>query len=569
MRSIAVFTILLAGFAPQASAQSYDWLVLPTTTDEDPSWLGPTTYDVGRALSDAGVNVWAPEAAVARFEQKGSAPSVEVTDTDIEEWVARSQAAIRHLARGDYATALKELKKAQVISRKAADELNREQARAQNVLDTCLYMVRALLETGNRTRAKAQVQECVRLVPQGQPNPHMHPPNVIALYEEASTPGPEQTGSLSVESQPSGCEARINGVKFGQTPFEMGDLYPGEYRVQVECEPGRRGRVHSVQVGTGRVSVFVEVEFDRAIRTEPVLRLRYPEPADEQQMDRDAQNVAKVLPAAAVVLASMTAIDTMELRVLSGSEKRVGLARIPTTANGPKPADISAAAAVLVAGECKDFTGPKPVPVDCKSDVAEAREKKTEPVAASASDRPPPAKFISGTVLVSLGGAALVTGYALQAVNTKNGKNLDPSAASYAEDSAQWLNFFRATNALAAVGAVTAVTAMPLILPYRSKTPWWAWLSGGLGVAAAAGSIAVGVTGALLPSQCPPDEYNRCADGTSKAGLAILLGATAAPLLTMPLVYLFRKGEKKPSAALAPAIQISHAGGAFSLRGAF
>ena len=114
-----------------------------------------------------------------------------------------------------------------MLSRKAADELNRVQNRSQNVLDTCLYMVRALLETGNRSRAKAQVEECVRLVPQGEPSQHMHPPNVVSLYKQASQPGPEQTGALVVNSEPSDCEVRINGLRFGETPFEMNDLYPG------------------------------------------------------------------------------------------------------------------------------------------------------------------------------------------------------------------------------------------------------------------------------------------------------------------------------------------------------
>ena len=248
MRFIAALIALVVGYAPTALAQSADWVVVPTSTTQDLSWMQPTAGTMGGALSQRGIEVMSPDQAALLFEQKGSAPSTQVTDLDIQEWVNRSREAIRHLARGDYATALKELKEAQVLSRKAADELNRVQNRSQDVLDTCLYMVRALLETGNRSRAKAQVQECVRLVPQGEPSKHMHPPSVVSLYKEASQPGPEQTGALIVNSDPSGCEVRINGLRFGQTPFEMNDLYPGEYQVQVECDPGRRWRVHPVTV---------------------------------------------------------------------------------------------------------------------------------------------------------------------------------------------------------------------------------------------------------------------------------------------------------------------------------
>ncbi len=50
---------------------------------------------------------------------------------------------------------------------------------------------------------------------------------------------------------------------------------------------------------------------------------------------------------------------------------------------------------------------------------------------------------------------------------------------------------------------------------------------------------------------------------------AILLGATAAPLLTMPLVYLFRKSDKKRQADLVPSVVLGRQGGAFAIRGAF
>jgi len=41
---------------------------------------------------------------------------------------------------------------------------------------------------------------------------------------------------------------------------------------------------------------------------------------------------------------------------------------------------------------------------------------------------------------------------------------------------------------------------MPLALPKRAKTPWWAWLSGGLGVGLAAFSVPYGVTAEPKPS---------------------------------------------------------------------
>ncbi len=544
--------------------------------------MQPTASAVGDALSQRGIAVLPTEQAATLFEQKGSASSTRVTDSDVQEWVNRSREAIRHLARGDYATALKELKEAQVLSRKAADELNRVQNRSQNVLDTCLYMVRALLETGNRARAKAQVEECVRLVPQGEPSQHMHPPNVVSLYKQASQPGPDQTGALVVNSDPSNCEVRINGLRFGETPFEMSDLYPGEYQVQVECDPGRRGRVHPVTIRSGKTEVFVDVQFDRVVRTEPLLRLKYKDMPDAARQARDAQQIAKVLRAGAVVLATVPSTGMMELQVVSGTESRAGLVRIPTTPTGPTPGVASAAATALANGECTDFTGPKPVSINCKTANAAAPKatKQKDSPSGWPADRPPRGQWIAGLTLVSAGGASLLTGYALLIARRGSGDDMvDGFIAGMTETETErlkWTNLGNAIPLFGAVGGALTVAAMPMILPYRSKTPWWAWLSGGLGLGAAVGSIVSGVTATSAPSgsnNCQAIfnmvDAETCVDRGRSIGRAIMLGTTGAPLLTMPLVYLFRKDEKKHVSGLTPNLALGRNGGYFSVGGAF
>ena len=126
------------------------------------------------------------------------------------------------------------------------------------------------------------------------------------------------------------------------------------------------------------------------------------------------------------------------------------------------------------------------------------------------------------------------------------------------------------------VGGVLTVTAMPLVLPYRSKTPWWAWLSGGLGVAAAVGSIVSGVTAKSAPAGSNKCELlsnvtvaQTCVDRGRSISRAVMLGTTAAPLLTMPLVYLFRKDEKKHVSGLTPSLTAGRNGGYLSMGGAF
>ena len=103
--------------------------------------------------------------------------------------------------------------------------------------------------------------------------------------------------------------------------------------------------------------------------------LSYPERPADRTLVGDAQELARLLPAGAIVLVMMTGVDTMQLRIVSGTEKRLGLAHITTTRTGPGDADVSRAVRALINGECKDFTGPKPVDVHCKTGRARVQAK--------------------------------------------------------------------------------------------------------------------------------------------------------------------------------------------------
>jgi len=58
---------------------------------------------------------------------------------------------------------------------------------------------------------------------------------------------------------------------------------------------------------------------------------------------------------------------------------------------------------------------------------------------------------------------------------------------------------------------------------------------------------------------------SRCVKRGEQTGLAVLTGVTAAPLITMPLVYLFRPSRAK----LEPQAQIGRSGAYLGLRGQF
>ncbi|MGD8316093.1 MAG: PEGA domain-containing protein [Myxococcales bacterium] len=557
-----------------AFAQSQDWLVLPATLGDETKWMKPTVDDLGRELRKQGVGVWTPGRAIAAFEARGSAPPVEVSEREVAGWVERSQDALLKLVQAQTGAALAELETAQAFSRRALETLNRDPKHARTVLDTCLYLVRAKMESKDRSAASAQARECVRMVPATKPSRQMHPPEVLALYESASEPGPRHRGELRVESQPPKCPIRVNGVLMGKTPFELSNLVPGEYRIQLECDPEARGRVHRVEVPAGGVSLFIFDSFDRAVRSEPVLHLRYEEQPVIDQLAIDARQVARALPASAIVVVSRMDAHIFNLRLITLTQIEPRLTRVMLTGDAPSSESVQAAISALLRGECIDLTGEKPVPLDCVT--GQPREQNSATVSTfervkRERHKPPHGRFVSGLTLASVGTASMLTGYGLFIARRSAGTDwLDAPSELAPQD--KWLRLGTGVIATSAAGAGLLVTAMPLVLPHRAKTPWWAWLSGGLGLAATAGAVVSAATADLKPPQsCKvsgPDP-TACVERGRDTDRAIVLGMTAAPLLAMPLVYLLRRSDKRIGHELEPVLAVGRGRGEVGIRGVF
>lgn len=246
------------------------------------------------------------------------------------------------------------------------------------------------------------------------------------------------------------------------------------------------------------------------------------------------------------------------------------MVRIAMSATGPQTGAVVDGIAALLAGECRDFTHDDRLRLDCRTG---------EPVIAGdemadekpARVRPPRGQFISGVTLASAGAASLLSGYGVLIARRAAAEDwlADPGSLDAHN---KWLNLGTGLIVTGSTGSALLVTSMPLMLPYKERTPWWGWLSGGLGLGLAAASIATAVTADPRPSQsCVVNNLNPdpCTSRAKRTDLAIMLGATAAPLLTLPLVYLFRKGDKKVSAELSPSLSVSRSGAAMGVRGAF
>lgn len=560
---------LLTGWLLGSSAalgQSNDWLVLPATEEPSTDWMKPTVQQLGRELRRQGIGVWSAEAATARIETRGPRRPLELTEDEYASWRAGATETVRLLAVGDYEAALPELRRSVRFAESRLETLNRDDAQARSALDTCLYLVRALIGSGDTESAETQAQACVRASPGVEPTNFMHPPNVTALFEQAARPNAARASSLLVESEPGGCAVRVNGIAAGRTPATLEDLYPGEYRVQVECEPDSPGQVHLVQLAPGSRTLFVIESFDRAVRTQPVVHLRYDAAPDAQRLTRDTRELARALPATTTLVASPSDGDHLDLRLVRRGQLEPASVRVPVIRSESRPKLLAQAITSLLAGGCGDFTGPDPVIIDCKT--GQAIEEKT---AVAVATRPPRGQFIAGLTLASLGAASLLSGYGLYAARGSAGDNWIDNPQSVSAQT-KWLRLGDSLRVLGPTGAGALVAAMPLILPYKSKTPWWGWLAGGVGIASIGASIALGITAdAKRPISCRESgpSPDACIDRDRNVDLAILLGVTSAPLVTIPLVYLLRRGGKKLEASLSPAVRAGQYGGSLTLRGEF
>ncbi|MBW2191237.1 MAG: PEGA domain-containing protein [Deltaproteobacteria bacterium] len=569
MRLLGLAAILCASSVQGAAAQTGDrWLIVPVATSAD-SWVEPTTSRLYDELAARGVGVWAPGSAAKRFEVAGSSPAPMMTDADIRQWLERSNAVLESLVQGNPAGAHKHLRETELLSLATVAALNRDSRLAQKVFDTCLLGVRALLEVQSSVQAEAMASECRQLSVTGEPTPYMHPPPVVEMLTRLDAERAERTAVLQIRSEPSQCAVRVNGAILGETPLDVPHLLPGDYAVQVECDAAQRGRTHHANVAAGNAEIFVDARFDATIVTQPTLALRYADAIEaDQYRNGDAGDLATVVPAAVIVLMSTPDTATIEVELRRGpTHDKAAFARIKGSPAGPTRGDIALVARTLIDGKCVDMTTLPPVALPCGTEPLSSGDGR--PIA-----RMPRGKFISGMTFVGVGSAGLIAGYVLFAPRSRASEDwvraLDAGQGGAAFQQ-KWINMGIGLVVTSSAGAAALVTAMPLALPKKVKTPWWAWLSGGLGFGFAAFSVAYGVTAESEPgTSCnnlvtDPDDARTCVRRSERVSAAILTGATAAPLLTIPLVYLLRPAKSK----LAPEVEVGRSGAYLGVRGEF
>ena len=461
--------------------------------------------------------------AIRRFEARHSVAAQSVNPTEIELWANRSRTALRHLSRGDYAAARSALLEAQRIAERAAEAMNRETVRARQVLDTCLYVVRASLETHDLAGAEQQARQCRHLVPRLQATAYSHPPEVRELLARIDAElANEQAGTLEIASDPSGCTVRINGVYFGTTPLATSELGRGDYRVQVECDEGEPGRVHSVRLGSEDVRLDVDVAFESAIRSTGSLALAYADVATaEARAARDARTLARALELGVVLL--RPASDGGVLLEGVGSN---GRARTAHVAAGAAPSELAAALRTVV-------------PASSRPERATADRRRTR------GDRPGfgfghRARRIAGATLIAAGAAASGAAVGMLFVRDERADryaSLLPDDTSYLSAQESYRRANALVLALPSIGASLATTGAVVATP----GPRFTWYGIALGVAGL-GLASWAVVDVARAPGCGSEAQDlpTCLDRDRSFDRAAILAGFASPMIGVPVTQLVR-----------------------------
>jgi hypothetical protein len=567
---LAAFTAVPASAQSEGASPSPEelrWLVVPALGGEadrsgesvSVEGLHTSAEALRQELAVRGRSVWRADRASERFGVVGSAPAPRISQSDIDLWVERSRAAVRYLARADYKAARRELRAAQRLADRAIDELNREAARAQQVLDTCLFMVRAYVETKNTAEAHRQARECRRLVPRVEPSAFRHTPEVRELLakvdEEMASEAP---GTLEVQSTPSNCLLRINGVEFGRTPMSGIELPVGTYRLQVECEEEHRGRIHRVGIASGANVFAFDASLEAAVHTRPVLHLQYPSPETWGQRMGHASQVAGILGGANVLVASGLSGGVMRVD-LSAEGYEAASVWLAGGDGAPSTEDVRRAIDALFEGRSVDFAETHPIArASWRDQLAEgvAVAAVTAAVTEGESERKggaprPRNQRVAGWSLFGVGVASIGASIGLHVWRGELGDRFIETPANLSA-AQKWNDVRIGVWTTAAFGGAATSAAMPLLLPNYERTPWWGWTLGAVGLGLTGYAIYEGVTMASCPEPYIADQaaVGSCVARGQEAGRLALALAGAAPFLTIPLVYLFRPLRAEPSVSV-------------------
>jgi hypothetical protein len=535
-----------------------------------------------------------------RFTARSRPPQT-ASDSDLDVLAREARQAIEHVAFGRTAAAQKSVREVIARAERTLESLNRETGTARHILDACLSLVRSTLQAGKRDLALEQATRCRRLVPDLVPSETAHPANVVGVLAEADNLLRRmRIGNLTVHSAPeSNCSVYLNGRHLGTTPFQLDRAAAGDYRVQVECNRSF-ARVHIVQLGDQAASLLVDTQFDRAVASDPRLLLHYENnTAAREQVIAHGVQLGREVHADDVLLVSIDGDRADLMRVQVRQKRLVARASVPwSTRHGfgrpeldralvtlsearlaPVTAELATPAAAPPAAASQgsdDPTAGAPVATGASSEPT-AQDTNVHPVSrptdpselAATSDTAAPGQPSdvsssgqrprrvrrAGYAMAALAGSLLAVGLAFDlrtqqlADELTNLVHVDPAAP---EDATLDERAVRRRDQLqpafergqdlrwmgVGAGALGTLAAALLVSPIQGPPPWWSYTLAAAGV----GLVGVGAFEVARSDSCVLDGFEGlCRRRRDSKARGVMLLSTAIPLLSVPLVQLFKR----------------------------
>lgn len=577
--AIMAAAMVVVGAARAARAQEppfEGWVLLPVYADH-----GSHDADVSALAGPLEAQLEALREPVLRgvdasvvFETKHSSDTAKLTDQQIESLLRRLDEAASSLALGDQAQGEKAMQELRKLPG-ASDYLNRETARAARVFSACLLNAHLLQRAGRDADAQSRALDCVRSFPMAQADKR-GPPAMRKLFEEAAARfAQEPHGSLTVRStRGTTCIVRLNGLAIGTAPVTIERIMLGPAHIELECQddPGRR---HAAWIHPGANETAIDPVFDAAIRTTGGLHLQY---SSTQERDERLQSDAEAIRSALNVRRLVT------LSVQTQPDKKVVVK--PRLVGHPELAPL-AFAGVYEPGKVRTVAEAlktlSPRPPEAAQEAVSQRETGTEnearldpgprtglgPQDARRWERDGEQDLAIGATLGVLGVGGIATSWVLlsqrQTLRRVGFSRLDYGPLDTYEERGTWALLSGGLGS----GLLTASEFFWLPLMRRaSPVPVWAWIAGGVGVAAAVGGLGLTLGKHCGPQLIDPRVHRAagCGSPADDSTFGPLLMMQAVPLLTVPVVYALRRNSRTHTSIQA---SLRGDGGGLMVRGHF
>jgi len=511
--------------------------------------------------------------AAMLFEARHSSEPVKLNTDEMSRLLRSVGQAARHLALGELPQAQQAMEGVYALSGPARDYLNREAARARKIFDTCLMTAYLWERDQKRPQALRQMLECSRSFPGFRPEGRAYPPEVREIFEQAKQQlNQEAATTLLVQSrQSSGCGVRLNGIEVGKSPMSFSDARAGITRVQLECQPGVAGRIHSIELKPGENRLDVDPAFDAVVHSQGGLWLQYDsEAARTARMDADLLQVQKAVGAQRVVglLVDGTSYPRVRVRALTPAPPHDVATLSYSVGEGYSPEAVAAAlkslrgmgkkaapAASARSGSSNGLVMPAEERGDATIELFSqplppAPPEEPEP----APPPPPPAEPESqqnigvGLLLAAAGIGGVTVGWVLYTKRYQHNRisnNPEETGADYSVATpvpqAGWTLF--ATGA----GLLTLTISEYFWLPEAQGVPPWAYVMGGLGAAVVAAGVGLMAVGPDCPDKPSGEDFPvECFSYSSQNIFGPMLAMHGLPLLGIPIAYGLRALSQPP-----------------------